>query len=248
MTSKFQTVLLAFSGVIVYSAICIVCGFLFAENVYIKLVACSLTIIIGGLYIKTVLKYPPTWNNPPKQFIAVMLTTIVVFAFTSMFTARFLLSGYINDEAFMAVTETKAELPLGQQILTLIVSFAFVPLAEEIIFRGLMYRQLATFNKTFALLFTSVFFALWHGTLIHLYTGLLGGLILCCICEKTQKLRYSVAAHSLFNILTSFAGVFDYPECFNSVWFIAAINVLCVSLIVVLFRTEGTKPVQTVIK
>ena len=246
MTSKMKTILTAFSGLIVYSALCTVFGYIFSERVYIKLVACGLTIILGGSYIKTVLKYPKVWNSPSKKLIIVSLAVIVVFAFTSMLTSTYLLSAVIHDEAFLASVEAKRELPLALQLLTLFVSFIMAPFAEEIIFRGLMYRQLSEFNKTFALIFTSVFFAIWHGTLIHLYTGLIGGLILGCIYEKTHKLRYSVIAHALFNILTSIAGVFSYAEWFTSIWFVILMNAALIVLMVLLFRTEGIKPVQAV--
>lgn len=243
VTVKFQNIILAFSGLIVYSALCTVCGFIFSEPIHGKIVSCVLTAALGGLYIKTVIKYPTVWGDLPKSCLLAALLTVIVFAFTSMQTSSFVLT-YINDEAFFAAEHIKEESSVSMQVLSVIVSCTLVPVTEEIIFRGLMYRQLAQLNKCFSIIFTSVLFAVWHGTLIHLYVGFLGGLVFACIYEKTQMLRYCVLAHALFNFISFIASIIVYPEWFFSVYVTIFMNLLCLGLIVKLFLTNGIKPLQ----
>ena len=243
-SDKIKTVVIAFSALLVNRTVNITLGYIISEAVIVNLVSNVITIVLGGLYISTVLKYPKEWNKPPRAFLLRSLATILMFVLTSMFTSTFLLTNVINDTAYMSSLDSKAALPAGLYALSLCTSIIIAPITEEIMYRGFLYKQLTEFNKTTALIISSIVFALCHGTIIHLYTALLGGLILGCIYEKTKKLRYSIIAHIKFNGLSSVLCLLHYPAVFTSVWFIVIMNVLCVGAMVMLFKTEGTPSVK----
>ena len=170
-SDKIKTVVIAFSALLVNRTVNITLGYIISEAVIVNLVSNVITIVLGGLYISTVLKYPKEWNNPSRAFLLRSLATILMFVLTSMFTSTFLLTNVINDTAYMSSLDSKAALPAGLYALSLCTSIIIAPITEEIMYRGFLYKQLTEFNKTTALIISSIVFALCHGTIIHLYTA-----------------------------------------------------------------------------
>ncbi|MCB9558370.1 MAG: CPBP family intramembrane metalloprotease [Deltaproteobacteria bacterium] len=75
-----------------------------------------------------------------------------------------------------------------------------VPLAEELAFRGLIYRQLRrTMTPTSAVVLSSTVFALMHGTLYQCGWALALGLLAALVYEQTHSLVAPVLVHGLFN-------------------------------------------------
>ena len=65
---KIKTVVIAFSALLVNRTVNIALGYIISEAVIVNLVSNVITIVLGGLYISTVLKYPKEWNNPTEHF------------------------------------------------------------------------------------------------------------------------------------------------------------------------------------
>lgn len=246
MKAKLKVFFLAFTGLIVYGALCTGLGYIFSEPLYVQLVAFLVIIVVGGLYVRTVLYGAKKYEKVPDIFTSITMLVVVTFAVASIATTMWLLS-FIQDKAFLAAEEAKNAYSNGLKVLMLVINFAVAPMAEEIIFRSFMYGQLATVNKLLALITSSVIFALYHGTIVHLYTGLIGGLILGCIYEKTHRLRYCVAAHSFFNITTAVAAAVPIPERLLSKQILFTIIVVVLNAVLgtamyLLFTTDGAKP------
>lgn len=239
MMEKAKTIVLAFSGMIVYTALYLAFGYMFAEPLYAKLAACIVSIIVGSLYLKTVIGCPKHDLNISREFVGVLCASVVLFATASFFTTSYALTSGLRDAVYTASVAAKTSLTTGQQVLSLFVSIVLMPAAEELIFRGFMYGQLAAINKPMAIAFSSIFFALWHGTLIHIYPALLGGVMFACVYEKTKRLSASMLVHMSFNALTTLLGLFDYFSATQTAWFVAVVNVVCVAAVVMLFRTNA---------
>ena len=89
--------------------------------------------------------------------------------------------------------------------LTLLALFAIIlaPIAEEIIFRGCIYRFLKSKLSTgFAMFISGVFFASVHGNLMALGPLILVGVLLAYIYEKERNILVPICYHALFNFLT----------------------------------------------
>ena len=242
--NKAKIVILAFSGMIVYTSLYLCFSCLFGERVLAKFVTCIICTIVGDLYIKTVLGYPAVEGDISRRFISASCVATILFVITSFFTTSYILTAGLQDAAYASTIMAKMDLPTGWHILSLIISVVLMPITEEIIFRGFMYRQLVTINKPLAIIFSSMFFAIWHGTIIHIYPALLGGVIFACLYDKTNKLRYSIVAHMMFNAVTTLLGIFKYPNVFGTMWFVIVVNVVCVVSIVLLFRTKTHTTVE----
>lgn len=83
-------------------------------------------------------------------------------------------------------------------ILTLFVA----PVAEEMLFRGIWFRELSKWSVSLAYIVSISLFAVLHGTLVHLPVTFLCGFVFCLVYDYSGKLRYSILLHSLFNFLS----------------------------------------------
>lgn len=116
-----------------------------------------------------------------------------------------------------------------------------VPIAEELLFRGLIYQRLRDFTCTIvAVLLSAAFFGLFHGNLVQGIYGFCAGLFLAYACEKFHTIAASVLVHMVMNItscvLTQYDGfvwVFETTGRFFCVMIVLAgvlgtmIGVLC---------------------
>ena len=84
------------------------------------------------------------------------------------------------------------------------------PIAEEIIFRGLVYTRLKRGMPIFvAALISAVVFGLLHGSVVHLIYTIPMGLLLCLCYEKYRSLCASVLVHMFFNIAGTLIVYYD---------------------------------------
>lgn len=239
MKQKLKTVVLAFAGAIVYSALLTVTP-LITDNYYVSVfIADVATILLGGAYMSTVLGQFKPQVEVEQKFLITALITVLIFCITSLFTSNLILRT-VYDENFMNnhVADDDALL------CSTLISIFLAPVVEEIVFRGFMYRFLSSFNRTVSMILTSVVFALYHGTIVHLYAAFFGGLIFCVIYDRTHKLRYSIAAHMLFNALTVLLSIISYPNFMLEPWWSMTLNSLMLMMLVIMFKTEAVKPVS----
>lgn len=79
-----------------------------------------------------------------------------------------------------------------------------VPLAEEVFFRGIVYRFLrAHLSRTVAIVVSATFFAAMHLHLPALAPLFVLGVFLAVVVEKTGSVRAAVILHGLFNLNTA---------------------------------------------
>lgn len=84
--------------------------------------------------------------------------------------------------------------------LCLFVSVVFVaPIVEECVFRGLLFRNFAKYHVGFAMVFSSVCFALMHMNIVQGAPTFFMGLVLAYFYWKTKSLKTSIGIHMLNN-------------------------------------------------
>lgn len=238
MKQKLKTVILAFAGFIVYSALLTVTP-LMTDNHYVSVfIADIATILLGGVYMSTVLGQFKPRVEVERRFLITALITVLVFCITSLFTSNLILQN-IYDENFVNNHVADDDALLCSTLMSIFLA----PVVEEIVFRGFMYRFLSSLNRTASMILTSFVFALYHGTIVHLYAAFFGGLIFCVIYDRTHKLRYSIAAHMLFNALTVFMSVIPYPDFVHKPWWSMMLNVFMLIMLTVFIKTEAVKSV-----
>lgn len=125
--------------------------------------------------------------------------------------------GYIITNIITSITNKPIDNTISEILMSspwwvaLIGTVIIAPLGEEFIFRKLLIDRVHVYGQKFAILFSAIVFALFHGNLNQLFYTFLLGLVFSYIYVKTGKLRYSIILHALVNF---FGGVVA-PFIFN---------------------------------
>lgn len=76
------------------------------------------------------------------------------------------------------------------------------PAAEEMLFRGLVYRRFKEFNSVIAsMIWASLMFAMLHGNLVQGIYAFIMGFLLCYIYERYGSLKAPVVMHIASNVV-----------------------------------------------
>ena len=90
--------------------------------------------------------------------------------------------------------------PMADKLLYYVSTVLLVPLAEEILFRGLI---LGTFIKKYpvivSIIISALIFGICHGISIHIGYAFMAGIIIGCVYCFTNNLFYSYLIHLIFN-------------------------------------------------
>ena len=114
-----------------------------------------------------------------------------------------------------------------------------VPITEEFVFRGLMYKRMrrsATARK--AIISSAVFFGIYHGNLIQMIYGIICGLLLAYLYEKYGSIKAPILAHILMNLTSVLLTDVDaFTWMFTRPMRMAVITVACATLASTVFLT-----------
>jgi len=115
----------------------------------------------------------------------------------------------------------------------------FSPLAEEMLFRGLVYNRMRQyFPQKLSLVFSALFFGLYHANLVQGMFGFILGIVIAWYYERYGKWYVPVVFHGLINLtsylllprltgrnFTSAAGGWGYLNCgiFMTIWILGMI-------------------------
>lgn len=126
------------------------------------------------------------------------------------------LSLHPPDPQWISFTRDNQDHTLPGILLTVAAGVVFAPIAEEIVFRGLVQRLASrTWGPAPAVVISALLFGLVHGQPWFLF-GLIGvGLVLGFIFETTRSLRACIVAHAVHNgvsLALEFDGGYDYTD------------------------------------
>ena len=141
------------------------------------------------------------------------------------------------NNAYSDRVETVSNAPSWLFCLSTVV---IAPIAEEWVFRGLIFRSLKNgLPCIFAVLLCSAAFAALHGTVIWmLYTFFLG-VLLCMLYECTQSLWACIACHAAFNIMGQIPFIGIVPDAVTVGIFIVGALIFAASLSRLLFSKRS---------
>ena len=110
------------------------------------------------------------------------------------------------------VTEVlRSGVTTAELVWILVLLCVVVPVAEEIFFRGVVYRGLrARWGALVAVLASSVFFGAVHLELVHFLPILVLGMILAYSLERTGSLVPAMAIHALNNVVAVFGTLYRW--------------------------------------
>ncbi len=107
-----------------------------------------------------------------------------------------------------------------------------IPICEELVFRGLMFRRIRQ-NSSFvaAALYSSVVFGFLHMNMVQMLYGFFLGMTFCYLYEKYGSVKAPVFAHvsaNVFSVLLTQFKVYDYIT--EEPVIMGVITVLCASI------------------
>lgn len=103
--------------------------------------------------------------------------------------------------------QTQEQLLASQLAVQIIGLGILVPVAEELIFRGLLYARLRRMLPVWASVLTaSVIFALYHGNMIQILFAFPMAIILTLLYEKGKWINYPILFHMGVNLTTVVLG------------------------------------------
>lgn len=80
---------------------------------------------------------------------------------------------------------------------------AAAPLCEELIYRGFVFSEARKyFGTVISAVISTLFFAAAHAGTAQIGYALIGGMVFCAICDRTENLVCCVFVHSAVNILS----------------------------------------------
>ncbi len=127
-------------------------------------------------------------------------------------------------------------------ILMYIIDIAVLPaLFEEFAFRSVIMQPLRKYGDWFAILMTSLIFAVMHGNMVQIPFAFVAGIALGYFCIKTKSIWTSVTVHFLNNFLSAVFGLYidRHPDSGVFVYYIvtsALIFIGAVAMIVFKFN------------
>ncbi len=127
---------------------------------------------------------------------------------------------------------TMPDISIPSKPLLIVINLSYIciigPILEEIIFRGFILKATRSFGTSFAIIFSSILFGIFHGNLLQLVPATLMGIVLAYITVKSNSIIPAIIAHICNN---SFRYLEEY--IFNNVLnakFSEILNILLVAI------------------
>ena len=169
-----------------------------------------------------ILKKPTT-----KKILFYVLLTIICYLLVNPIVNSF--SSIISH--FFPINDLTYSLNTKNYFISLI-SMAVLPaIAEELLFRGIIFKGLQKRSNTFAIIISAIMFALFHLSLQQTIYPLLMGIILAVIMCHENNIIYCILFHFLNNFLTLTLKYFNVSLIFNH-WTYYILAAICLAIFV----------------
>ena len=106
--------------------------------------------------------------------------------------------------AYSELYQETAEVFYANEFIVQIVCLGVIsPIAEELIFRGLIYNRMKRGSRTPvpAMIFSSFMFGFYHGNIVQTIYGCLSGMLLAYLYEKYGSIKAPILAHITMNMV-----------------------------------------------
>lgn len=122
-----------------------------------------------------------------------------------------------------------------------------IPVMEELIFRGLIYKRFRENASAMrSIIYSALLFGLYHGNMVQFIYGVLAGVLLAYLYEKFGSLKAPVLAHIVINIVSCVMTEIDgFVWLFRQPMRMGIVTVICAAVassMFVLIRGIQEKP------
>ena len=196
-------------------------------SLIMNIVPAIIVLNVLGYSFKDMFKLP---NMKPVKIIRTTFETLGITFLCITPVASLIISlisgagGEITSPDFSVPKET-----LMAQILYVVMLVVVAPITEEIFYRGLIQRSLMPFGKGFAIVISSLIFAVIHGNFMQTPNAFFMGLLLGYAAMKTNSIVLPIILHFANN---SIALLSTYATTYNAQWMYSLLSfIMIVSMI-----------------
>lgn len=172
------------------------------ETPYINSLIAS---VLFGTIVGMILWRLDLWDWKKCEISQILTTSIILLVGEVLCASIFISSlvssfGFENQLATENVWKNAGEhVNIALQIICIVI---FTPVAEEIVFRGAIFRVIREkHNFFFAATISSILFGLIHGLGIYTISTFIMGMFFCLAFEKTKSLLTCVMIHVINNLI-----------------------------------------------
>ena len=178
--------------------------------------AVSITALLaGGLaaYLFYRKDYPVefgTLYDSPKYIISIIILAVFLSHGLNILVSLINCTGFLGTYSQVSQNTGAAAI-----IITVIKTVILAPVAEELTFRGLIFRRMEIYTSFWpAAIVSSVLFGLYHMNLLQGIYAFLYGIILCLVYKRFRNIFAPLIMHAAanaFTLLVTYLGL-DYPS------------------------------------
>lgn len=112
-----------------------------------------------------------------------------------------------------------------------------VPITEEYVFRGLIYKRMRMNSSPMrAIVSSALFFGIYHGNLVQVIYGTICGLLMAYLYEKFGSIKAPIFAHMLMNVVACVLTDLDaFTWMFIKPMRMAVITIICAAVASTMF-------------
>jgi membrane protease YdiL (CAAX protease family) len=152
---------------------------------------------IGGFSGKTIAKSYFTAQG--FGYIAAFIINLIIVIFTHF-------GGFSVETFTPRLIDRMNESGLVPAVMALY-AIIFAPILEELLFRGIILGSLSRYNRTFAIIISSVAFGLTHGNIQQACYAVIAGIVFAAIDLRYNSIIPSMIVHSFVNIVGMIASL-----------------------------------------
>lgn len=141
----------------------------------------------------------------------------VIFGIVFSLAVSNLISAFRIDGIYGNYESGATTLLQGNIVFRLLVLGVATPIAEEVIYRGIVYNRLSEELKEYAAILVSAFaFGLFHFNLVQGIYGFVMGIVFGTAYYRTKSLRMPIVMHMMINIESVIADYYKWNEIVNN--------------------------------
>lgn len=167
-------------------------------------------------------KKAPMWKYGAVVIIAaamcIALNNLVVIGNLSVYSQEY--------------AETSQAFYSASFIIQIICLGILIPISEELVFRGLVFKRLrGEMGFVAAGIYSSVMFGIMHGNIVQMIYGFVLGMMLAYVYEKYGSVKAPMVAHVVINLISLFVTEYKvYDWMGQDIMRIGIITVVCAAL------------------
>ncbi len=140
------------------------------------------------------------------------------------------LVGMLSPATMESFNEMMGSALGGNEFMAFLAVVILAPIAEEVLFRGIVFRMLSKhWSEVAAIIVSTVLFGLYHGNLMQAIYVLPIGLLLGYTVYKCKSVLPCILIHMINNFMPYVVEVL--PEALQVEWFFAIIMVVCAAVL-----------------